>query len=643
MPRVQARYTLQWEGDSAMTHHGKSGATPHASPATEGRGQQAVNAVRDELLGALVVTTAEGTIVSWNEAAAALFGYSAGEAIGHSLLDLTVPPEDREPTRHWLRMAISDGNATFEGRRHRKDGSTLFAAVTAKVARADGRGEPLVVLNERDVTSLKRQREADVLQTRFRGVLEAAPDAIVLVDVSGAMVLVNSAVERLFGFARHELLGRPIEVLVPERYRANHPSHRTGYFADPRTRPMGSGLELSGRRKDGTEFPVEISLSPLTVDETAMTMAAIRDVTARKRNEAKFRGLLEAAPDAMVIVDRDGRITLVNSQTEQLFGYSREELLGLSVDVLVPRPIRDRHGDHRSKFFSDPHRRPMGSGLALAGRRKDGSEFPVEISLSPVQTEDGLLVTAAVRDITRRVNVEEQLKAANTELEAFTHSVSHDLRAPIRQIDGFSNILSSYLGDSLDEKGRHYLDRIQEGSKHMGRLVDDLLNLSRVGRTDVNPRVISLNSVLREVLNDLQSEYAGREIDWRIGSLPTVEYDPGLIKLVFTNLLANAVKYTRPRPTALIEVAQTSVNGRGVVYVRDNGVGFDMKYADKLFGVFQRLHRPDEFEGAGVGLATVQRIVRKHGGDIWAEAEPGKGATFYFTVRPLPASAVRPA
>jgi protein-histidine pros-kinase len=536
-------------------------------------------------------------------------------------------------------MALNDGTATFEGRRQRKDGSRLYAAVTAKRSPPNGEGEALIVLNERDVTSLKRQREAEVLQTRFRGVLEAAPDAIVLVDNSGAMVLVNSATESLFGFARHELLGQPIEMLVPERYRAKHPSHRAGYFADPRTRPMGSALELSGRRKDGTEFPVEISLSPLTVDDITMAMAAIRDVTARKRNEAKFRGLLEAAPDAMVIVDRDGRITLVNSQTERLFGYSREELLGQSVDVLVPRPVRDRHGEHRKKFFSDPHRRPMGSGLALAGRRKDGSEFPVEISLSPVQTEDGLLVTAAVRDITSRVNVEEQLKAANAELEAFTYSVSHDLRAPIRQIDGFSNILSSHLGDSLDEKGRHYLNRIQEGSKHMGRLVDDLLNLSRVGRSDVHPRVIPLDSVVREVLDDLQSECAGRTIDWRIGTLPTVEFDPGLVKLVFTNLLSNAIKYTRPIATAVIEVEQSTVNGRLTIHVRDNGVGFDMKYADKLFGVFQRLHRPDEFEGAGVGLATVQRIVRKHGGEIWAEAAPNKGATFYFTVRQPPAPA----
>jgi PAS domain S-box-containing protein len=399
-------------------------------------------------------------------------------------------------------------------------------------------------------------------------------------------------------------------------------------------------LELHGRRKDGSEFPVEISLSPLDVDGETFAMAAMRDVTLRRRAEAKFRSLLEAAPDAMVIVDPDGRITLVNSQTERMFGYSRGDLLGQTVELLVPAGFHDVHRKHRAHYVADPHPRPMGSGLALSARRKDGSEFPVEISLSPVQTEEGLLVMAAVRDISERVKVEQQLKAANAELEAFTYSVSHDLRAPIRQIDGFSRILGTHLGSLGDEKTQHYLRRIQEGSRHMGRLVDDLLNLSRVGRADIHPRVVSVSAVVREAVHDLQADAPERDIEWRIGSLPIVEYDPGLMKLVFTNLLANAVKYTRSRERAVIEVGHESQADRTVMFVRDNGVGFDMKYADKLFGVFQRLHRSDEFEGTGVGLATVHRIVRKHGGHVWAEAQPDRGATFYFTVaRVLPEAA----
>jgi light-regulated signal transduction histidine kinase (bacteriophytochrome) len=234
----------------------------------------------------------------------------------------------------------------------------------------------------------------------------------------------------------------------------------------------------------------------------------------------------------------------------------------------------------------------------------------------------------------------EAAKAANHDLEAFTYSVSHDLRAPIRQIDGFSRILSEHTGAALDPKSQHYLRRIQDGAQHMGRLVDDLLNLAQVGRRSVRLRSVALDTVVTHALADLQLEVAGRDIEWRIGRLPPVACDPGLMKVVFTNLLANAVKYTRSRNPAVIEVGNLSTNGAPVIFVRDNGVGFDMRYADKLFGVFQRLHRAEEFEGTGVGLATVQRIIRKHGGEIWAEAEREKGATFRFTIGAGPSPAM---
>jgi len=224
------------------------------------------------------------------------------------------------------------------------------------------------------------------------------------------------------------------------------------------------------------------------------------------------------------------------------------------------------------------------------------------------------------------------LAAANRELETFTYSVSHDLRAPLRQIDGFSRILVEHAGPALDTKSQHYLRRIQEGTQHMGRLVDDLLNLAQLGRRDVHTRAMPLDAIVNDALSELRADWGDRNIQWTIGSLPTVECDPGLMKIVFTNLLSNAIKYTRPREVAVIEVASTGSNGRCTIFVRDNGVGFSMKYADKLFGVFQRLHRADQFEGSGVGLATVQRIIHKHGGEIWAEAEPNRGATFSFTL-----------
>lgn len=233
-----------------------------------------------------------------------------------------------------------------------------------------------------------------------------------------------------------------------------------------------------------------------------------------------------------------------------------------------------------------------------------------------------------------------ELEATNKELEAFTYSVSHDLRAPLRRIDGFANLLVEEHGVHLPDEAARYLTRVREGTRHMGQLVDDLLNLARVGRKELNLQVAGLSSIVERVAGVLKRETPDRVIEWKIQSLPFVECDPALIEVVFTNLLSNSVKYTRPRERAVIEVGAVQKNGQPVIFVRDNGVGFSMKYADKLFGVFQRLHRVEDFEGTGVGLATVQRILHKHGGTIWAEAALDKGACFYFTIGtpPTPSS-----
>lgn len=223
-----------------------------------------------------------------------------------------------------------------------------------------------------------------------------------------------------------------------------------------------------------------------------------------------------------------------------------------------------------------------------------------------------------------------ELVATNKELEAFTYSVSHDLRAPLRHMDGFSKLLIEESSAQLSEDARRYLDRIREGALRMGTLIDDMLNLARLGRKELAAQLTALSSLVTEVLADLKPETEGRQVEWKVGSLPFVECDPPLMKQVFANLLSNALKFTRPRPQAVIEVGTQAQDGRSTIFVRDNGVGFSMKYADKLFGVFQRLHRQEDFEGTGVGLATVQRIIQKHGGRVWAEAELNQGATFYF-------------
>jgi protein-histidine pros-kinase len=401
---------------------------------------------------------------------------------------------------------------------------------------------------------------------------------------------------------------------------------------------MGSGLELYGRRADGTEFPIEISLSPLETDEGTLVSSAIRDVTIRKQAEDKFRGLLESAPDAMVIVDSGGRILLVNAQVEKLFGYDRDELIGQWVELLIPDRFRAHHPGHRSGYFVDPKPRWMGSGLDLYGRRKDGTEFAAEISLSPIETAGGKLVTAAIRDVTgRKRDMEEQnqrMQEASRLKSEFLANMSHELRTPLNAIIGFSSLLHAGKAGPLSETQTEYLGDILTSSRHLLQLINDVLDLAKVesGKIELRVETVDIATLIREVRDIVRGLAAERRI--KIGveidpAITTVTVDARLVKQVLYNFLSNAIKFSREGGgDVAVRVAADPDGWR--IEVEDHGIGIRPEDMARLFVEFQQLDSSaaKKFQGTGLGLALTRRIVEAQGGRVSATSEHGKGSTF---------------
>jgi PAS domain S-box-containing protein len=501
------------------------------------------------------------------------------------------------------------------------------------------------------------------LKSLFRRAVESAPNAMVMSDGQGRIVLVNNQTIKLFGYDQSELLGQSIESLVPERFRKNHSTYRNAFFAHPETRPMGVGRDLFGRRKDGSEFPVEIGLNPIQTEEGFFVLSAIVDISERKRaeetrraSEERFHTVVENLNEGVVISNLDGLLLHWNPAALRMHGFDNSEdwcrRLPEFADLFELSTLEGRVLTMADWPLSRLLRGERFGGYELRVRRLDidwnrifsyGGNIVLDSTgkqlafLTMIDVTESKRATALLRqahdELERRVAERTaELAAANKELEAFSYSVSHDLRAPLRAIDGFSRILSKDYAAALPGDARSYLDDIRANTLQMSRLVDDLLAFSRLNRQPLNKQRVDPGKLVRQCLDELRTGQEERSVDVRFGELPLCQADPALLKQVWLNLLSNALKYTGKREPATIQVGCDRQHGQDVYFVKDNGVGFDMRYAQKLFGVFQRLHRAEDYEGTGVGLAIVQRIIHRHGGNVWADAQPNQGATFFFTL-----------
>ena len=598
---------------------------------------------------AMVVVNQSGEIVLLNLQAEKRFGYRRDELLGQKVTSIIPEGFAERLIADALRSAedalAQQIGAGIELNGRRKDGSEFpIEIMLSPLKSAEG---ILVTAAIRDI-SVRRDAEKHLarMEGRYRGLLEAAPDAMVVVNQGGEIVLLNVQAEKQFGYSRDELIGQKVKNLIPEGFAERLVADSTRTAAEALAQQIGAGIELIGKRKNGSEFPIELMLSPLESAEGILVTAAIRDISVRRdaekhlaRMEGRYRGLLEAAPDAMVVVNQGGEIVLLNVQAEKQFGYSRDELIGQKVKNLIPEGFAERLVADALRSAEDALAQQIGTGIELIGRRKNGSDFPIELMLSPLESAEGILVTAAIRDITTRkkgeadlLNKMEELNRSNEELGQFAYIASHDLQEPLRMVASYTQLLSRRYKGKLDSDADDFIAFAVDGAGRMQRLIQDLLTYSRVGTKGQDLLETSSEEALQHALINLRGSIEASGAQVTHDPLPIVTADEMQLIQLFQNLVGNAIKYQSPGvPKVHISAIQNG-GKKWMFSVKDNGLGIDPQYFEKIFGMFQRLHKREEFAGTGIGLAICKKIVERHGGSIAVESEPGKGSTFSFAL-----------
>jgi len=611
----------------------------------EGRYRGLLEAAPD----AMVVVSTHGGIVLLNVQAEKQFGYPRNELIGQQVTNIIPDGFAERLIADNLRSAEDaldqQIGAGLELTGRRKDGSEFpIEIMLSPLENADG---TLVTAAIRNI-SVRKAAETHLaaMEGRYRGLLEAAPDAMVVVNQQGEIVLLNVQAENRFGYPRDELVGQLVTNIIPEGFAERLIADDLRSADDALAQQIGTGIELSARRKDGSEFPIEIMLSPLDSTEGILVTAAIRDISVRKaaeehlgQMEGRYRGLLEAAPDAMVVVNQGGEIVLLNVQAENQFGYPRDELIGQQVKNIIPEGFAERLIADDLRSAADALAQQIGTGIELSGRRHDGSEFPIEIMLSPLESADGILVTAAIRDISVRKAAEEnlllnvaELNRSNEELGQFAYIASHDLQEPLRMVTSYTQLLSRRYKGQLDADADEFIAFAVDGAIRMQQLIEDLLAFSRVATT---------GNELVDTSSEFAIEQALQNLHWAIKDsgalvthdpLPTVQADGMQLVQLFQNLIGNAIKYQNPGIPRVHVSAVLDGGTRWKFAIKDNGLGIDPQFFERIFGMFQRLHKRDEFSGTGIGLAICKKIVDRHGGDLSVESTIGQGSTFSFAL-----------